>query len=261
MTTGNDRLILIDIDILILCIQNYRNYIDSIASPVWIKRVAASGGLLFRGRHSLVSPSLLYILGVRWNKARGQSSTRQGAFDKKGARSLLQIRFHFFVTVLHDASCFCRCSASFLSIWLQSSIPRSSCECLLPLDNHDVSWQAVLCSWHTVLIPFCHAGPSIKAMATHRLFLHTKTTWRLVVFCFQVLSRWYEVGEPKLRVNRSFVPSFDHLLQSPIKVFGAVHYQVALEALLGGPEKKLILENLEWYETETHTVKDQQSRN
>ena len=121
--------------------------------------------------------------------------------------------------------------------------------------------QAVLCSWHTVLIPFCHAGPFIKAMATHRLFLHTKTTWRLVVFCFQVLSRWYEVGEPKLRVNRSFVPSFDHLLQSPIKVFGAVHYQVALEALLGGPEKKLILENLEWYETETHTVKDQQSRN
>ena len=145
---------------------------DSIASPVWIKRVAASGGLLFRGRHSLVSPSLLYILGVRWNKARGQSSTRQGAFDKKGARSLLQIRFHFFVTVLHDASCFCRFSASFLSIWLQSSIPRSSCECLLPLDNHDVSCQAVLCSWHTVLILFCH--DLLLSLATHRLFFAHK---------------------------------------------------------------------------------------
>ena len=112
-------------------------YMDSIASPVWIKRVAASGGLLFRGRHSLVSPSLLYILGVRWNKARGQSSTRQGAFDKKGARSLLQIRFHFFVTVLHHASCFCRFSASFLylapkfdpslKLWMFASPGQSWC--------------------------------------------------------------------------------------------------------------------------------------
>ena len=164
---------------------------DSIASPVWIKRVAASGGLLFRGRHSLVSPSLLYILGVRWNKARGQSSTRQGAFDKKGARSLLQIRFHFFVTVLHDASCFCRFSASFLSIWLQSSIPRSSCECLLPLDNHDVSCQAVLCSWHTVLIPFCHAGPFIKFDNSQKLFVHTKTTWLTWLF---FVSRFCHAG-------------------------------------------------------------------
>ena len=184
----------------------YTNYIDSIASPVWIKRVAASGGLLFRGRHSLVSPSLLYILGVRWNKARGQSSTRQGAFDKKGARSLLQIRFHFFVTVLHDASCFCRFSASFL--YLGSKV-RSLAQAV----NVCFPWTIMMCLAKqccahgiTVLILFCHAGPFIKFGNSYRVFLHTHH-WKLGCFLFQVLSRWYEVRTQDASESLRSIPS------------------------------------------------------
>lgn len=232
---------------------------------MWIKRVAASGGLLFRGRHSLVSPSLLYILGVRWNKARGQSSTRQGAFDKKGRSFFVTNSFSFlcysaswcfmFLSILRIVSV--DLAPKFdpsLKLWMFASPGQSWC--VLP--------SSVVLMAYRFNTFFSHAGPFIKFLTTHKnCFCTQKPLGPLVVFCFQVLSRWYEVGEPKMQVNhfvRSsafFPPSFHPNPSEPDQGLRCSTLPSRAGSFVGWPREETNSSRklVEWHETETHTWK------